>query len=223
MTPDSMTPNSILKNMNRRELIRAAAGFAISAPFASALLTGCKAEPEMLEAGFKPAFFGDAEYEYLSKLADTMLPFDGTPGALDVGVPQIMDNIIAEVYDAKGQKKMRAGLKVLMQEMDAANPGGFAKLEADKALAYLQEQDLKYKQAPAEMTMSGEDVPTAEAVESEKVSARDTYFGIKSMIISTYFNTEEVATTMLAYNPVPGEYIPCGDLQELTGGKAWAI
>ena len=209
--------------MNRRELIRAAAGFAISAPFASALLTGCKAEPEMLEAGFKPTFFSDGEYDYVRKVADAMLPSDGTPGALDVGVPQMIDKVVADVYTETDQEQMRAGLKALMEKMDADNPGGFAKLDNEKALIYLQDQDLHYKGKPAETTMSGEDVPTEQMVESDTVSARDAYFGLKSMIISTYFNTEEVATTLLAYDPVPGEYIPCGDLQELTGGKAWAI
>lgn len=209
--------------MKRRELIRYAAGFAISAPFASALLTGCKAEPEMLEASFKPVFFNDAEYAYLNKIADAMLPSDGTPGALDVGVPPIIDKLIGEVYGKEDQDKMRAGLKLLMDKMDADNPGGFAQLEGDKALIYLQDQDLHFKKDPAETTMSGEDMPTEVAVASDGPSARDAYFGLKSMIISTYFNTEEVATTMLVYNPVPGEYIPCGDLQELTGGKAWAL
>jgi len=27
----------------------------------------------------------------------------------------------------------------------------------------------------------------------------------------------------LAYLPVPGEYLPCEDLQELTGGKAYTF
>jgi hypothetical protein len=209
--------------MKRREIIRYAAGFALSAPFASALLTGCKAEPEMLKASFKPVFFSEVEYAYINKMADAMLPSDGTPGALDVGVPQIIDKLIGDVYGKEEQDEMRAGLKVLMEKMDADNPGGFAKLEGDKALVYLQDQDLHHKEDPGETTMSGEDVPTELAVAGDAPSARNAYFSLKSMIISTYFNTEEVATTMLAYDPVPGEYIPCGDLQELSGGKAWAI
>ena len=212
--------------MNRREILRYTAyatGFAVSAPLASALLTGCKAEPEMLEPGFKPAFFSQSEYDYVARMADAMLPSDGTPGALDVGVPQIMDKMVGEVYSKEEQEKTRKGLALLMEKMDADNPGGFAKLDNDNALIYLQDQDLHYKSGKVETTMSGEDVPQEEMVEGKKASARNAYFSLKSMIIGTYFNTEEVATTMLAYDPVPGEYIPCGDLQELTGGKAWAI
>lgn len=212
--------------MNRREILRYATyatGFAVSAPIASAFFTSCKSDPDMKDTGYTPAFFSAAEYAYISKMADTMLPSDGTPGALDVGVPQMIDKMIGEVYSAENQKKSREGLSLLMKKMDADNPGGFSMVESDKALIYLQDQDMHYKNFKAEVTMSGEDVPTEQAVESDEVSAKDAYFSLKSMIISSYFNTEEVATTMLAYDPVPGEYIPCGDLQELTGGKAWAL
>lgn len=212
--------------MNRREILRYTAyfaGAAVSAPLASALLMGCEADAVMLEAGFEPAFFNDKEYAFLSKFADTMLPSDGTPGALDVGVPQMIDRMVGEVYSKETQDKNRAGLKLLMDKMNGDNGGDFAGLAADKALAYLQEQDATFKQTKGETTMSGEDVPQEVAVNGGKDPVKSAYFELKSAIIGTFFSTEEVATTMLAYLPVPGEYIPCGDLQELTGGKAWAI
>ena len=212
--------------MKRREILRYsayAAGFAVSAPIASAFFTSCKSDPDMKDTGYAPAFFSATVYAYISKMADTMLPSDGTPGALDVGVPQMIDKMISNVYSKENQEKAKEGLMLLMKKMDADNPGGFAALESDKALTYLQAQDEHYKTAKAEVTMSGEDVPTEVAVKSDEDDAKSAYFTLKSMIISSYFNTEEVATTLLAYDPVPGEYIPCGDLQELTGGKAWAL
>ncbi len=212
--------------MNRREILRYATyatGFAVSAPLASAFFTSCKTDPEIKDPAYAPAFFTAAEYAYITKLADTMLPSDGTPGAVEVGVPQMIDKMIGEVYNQENQEKAREGLSLLMEKMDADNPGGFANAENDKALIYLQDQDLHYKNFKSEVTMSGEDVPTEEVVEANEASAKDAYFSLKSMIIGSYFNTEEVATTLLAYDPLPGVYIPCGDLQELTGGKAWAI
>jgi hypothetical protein len=212
--------------MNRRQILRYTAyatGFAVSAPLASVLLTGCKADAEMLAPSFKPGFFSEAEYEYIVKMADTMLPKTDTPGAVEVGVPQMIDQAVGKVYSKEDQEKTRKGLQALMKKMDADNPGGFSKLDTDKALVYLQDQDLHYKTFAPETTMSGEDVPQEEMVESDKATAKAAYFSLKSSIIGMFFQTEEVATTMLAYNPVPGEYIPCGDLQELTGGKAWAI
>lgn len=214
--------------MNRRDILKYTtyfAGAALSAPLASALLTGCKREDEMLEEGYKPIFFKDAQYAYIVGVADAMLPKDDYPGAVEVGVPQMIDKMIGEVYGKEEQEDFELGLKKLMDQMDADNPGGFGKLDQEAALIYLQDQDLHYKQAPQKMTMSGEDVPQAIPEEGEGPTARNAYFGLKSMIIGSYFNTPEVAVDsgLLEYLPVPGEYIPCGDLQELTGGKAWAI
>ncbi|MBC6995004.1 gluconate 2-dehydrogenase subunit 3 family protein [Neolewinella lacunae] len=212
--------------MNRREILRYTAyatGFAVSAPLASVFLTSCKADPEMMAPTFKPSFFTDAEYEYVAKMANAMLPSDGTPGALDVGVPQLVDQMYAEVLNAENQQKTRAGLAELMKKMDADNPGGFSKLDDDKALMYLQDQDLHYKSVKDPVQTTGQGLPSLTADEEAAATAKAAYFSLKSMIISTYFRTEEVAKTLLVYDPVPGEYIPCGDLQELTGGKSWAI
>ena len=214
--------------MNRREILKYTtyfAGAALSAPLASALLTGCKRDDAMLEDGYQPGYFADAEYAYIVAMADAMLPKDEYPGAVEVGVPQMIDKMVGEVYGEEQQQQFSAGLKKLMDQMDADNPGGFAALEGSKALIYLQDQDLHYKEDPMEVTMSGEDVPQEEMKMDDGPSARNAYFGLKSSIIGAYFNTPEVAmeSGLVEYLPVPGEYIPCGDLQELTGGKAWAI
>ena len=42
------------------------------------------------------------------------------------------------------------------------------------------------------------------------------------MTISAYLTTEEIGENVLVYDPVPSQYY-CGDLQELTGGKAWSL
>ena len=46
---------------------------------------------------------------------------------------------------------------------------------------------------------------------------------LRGMTIWGYKVSEYVGEEVLAYLPVPGEYVPCGDVQELTGGKAWSL
>jgi hypothetical protein len=46
---------------------------------------------------------------------------------------------------------------------------------------------------------------------------------MRDMTIMGYKTTEYVGENMMTYQPIPGEYIPCGDLDELTGGKAYSI
>ncbi len=205
--------------MKRRELLRYTAyitGVAISGPVASALLAGCKRDEAVAagEAVYAPSFFSKEEYEYISKLADTMLPTTDTPGALDVGAPEMVDKMVGQVYSEEARDKFRTGLKELMRRMDADNTeGGFRGLDSEKTLVYLQDQDLHYKDPDTPW----DTVPEAEG------TARSTYFDLKSQLVGAWFNSEEIGTEVLAYLPVPGEYIPCGDLQELTGGVAWAI
>jgi hypothetical protein len=46
---------------------------------------------------------------------------------------------------------------------------------------------------------------------------------LRSLTILAYKSSELIGTEVLAYLPVPGEFIPCGDLEELTGGRLWSL
>ena len=202
--------------MNRREILRytaVATGAALSAPFATAFLTGCQAEPTV--EPYLPQFFTQEEYDFIVRFADIIIPRTDTPGASDVGVPQSIDQMVGVVYRPEDREHFRDGLTQLRSKIDGDQDGEivFTDLEAEAALNYLQERDIYYKDP---------DVAWPELPEGQ-LSEQDTYFGLKSMVIANYFGCKEVATTQLAYLPVPGEYIPCGDLEELTGGKAWAL
>lgn len=206
--------------MNRREILRYAAlatGAAVSAPLASAFLSGCKRDAAVAagEVIYEPKFFSAEAYDFITKVADTIIPRTDTPGASDVGVPEVIDSMVADVYGTEVQQEAKQGLEMLMAKMNADNAekGTFASLSDAERLTYLQNQDLHYKNP---------DTDWAAAAEEEQI-LRETYFSIKQAVIANYFGSEEVATTQLAYDPVPGGYIPCGDLEELTGGKAWAI
>lgn len=209
--------------MNRREILRYAAlatGAAVSAPLASAFLTSCESDAvtaaEVVTAEpYKPTFFSQEQYDYITKFADTVIPPTDTPGASDVGVPETIDRMVGAVYTDEAQAETKAGINKLMAKMDADNAAtqGFKGLDEKATLMYLQDQDLYYKNPETDWKAMGE----------EEMVLRDTYFALKQATIAYYFGSEEVATNQLAYLSVPGEYIPCGDLEELTGGVAWAI
>ncbi|MEL6274136.1 MAG: gluconate 2-dehydrogenase subunit 3 family protein, partial [Bacteroidota bacterium] len=70
--------------MNRREVLRYAAmatGAAVSAPFASAFLMSCEGEVTPPEVVYEPQFFSSEEYQFITKVADTILPKTDTPSA----------------------------------------------------------------------------------------------------------------------------------------------
>ena len=47
-------------------------------------------------------------------------------------------------------------------------------------------------------------------------------FAIANIALKVGFTSEEVATTVLNYDPIPGENKPCIPLEEV-GGKVWAL
>ena len=180
--------------MKRRELLRYTAyltGVAISGPVASALLSGCKRDEAVAtgEAVYEPTFFSADEYEYISRLADTIIPRTDTPGALDVGAPEMVDKMVGQVYDEEARDKFRSGLKELMRKMNADHAeGGFGQLEGEDALVYLQDQDLHYKNPDTDW----DTLPEVEA------GARGAYFDLKSQIVGAWFNSEQIGTEVLA-------------------------
>ncbi len=208
--------------MNRREALRYTAyvtGFAVSAPFASALLSGCTADSTAAATGaaaYEPAFFSADEYRFIQQMSDVIIPRTDTPGANDVGVPELIDQVVGNIYKPEEREKYQKGLQRLMAKVQSDQKEGntFADLDDAGRLAYAQDIDGRYKQP------RGEDAPEMSMDEQQETGS---WFDLKSQIISGYFGSQEVAMNQLAYLPVPGEYVPCGDLQELTGGKAWAL
>ena len=46
---------------------------------------------------------------------------------------------------------------------------------------------------------------------------------LRGMTIWGYKTSEYVGEEVLAYLPLPGKYVACGDIDELSGGKAWSL
>ena len=46
---------------------------------------------------------------------------------------------------------------------------------------------------------------------------------LRGMTIWGYKTSEYVGEEVLEYLPIPGEYIGCANLNEVTGGKAWSL
>jgi len=57
----------------------------------------------------------------------------------------------------------------------------------------------------------------------DKISRFTFCNGLRDFTIWGYKTSEYVGEKVLEYRPLPGTYIPCGDVKELTGGKAWSL
>lgn len=219
--------------MNRREVLRYAAwmaGGAIAAPVASSLLSGCKPEPSSLP--FAPKFFKDNQYDFLKAICQTILPNGEVPGAVEVGVPQIIDHMVSQVYSASDRDRYRRGFELLQNAMDAAeSEGNFAQFDEANQLSYLlrieESAKLPLPQVDGQ-TITVDQVydeqgnVIALTAAQETLLLNESYRHIKQQTIAYFLSTEEISTNHLNYLPVPGKYEACISLESV-GGKAWAI
>ncbi len=187
--------------MNRREAVKRTGwlvGGIISAPAMLSVLQGCQAKKEL---SWTPDFFTKDEAAILEEVAEIILPATETPGAKDVGVPQFIDKMVANVYDEEDRANFKAGL----QELDTHAQSTYG---------------------DAFMEMSPEDRTTMikamyEKASNAKEKKRPFILMAKELTLLGYYTSETVATTQLQYDQVPGPYKGCIPYEEV--GKGYAV
>lgn len=185
--------------MNRRAVLKYTSlmtGAAIGAPLMGALLSGC--QPEVTDH-YKPEFFQPEEFNQIKHLLDLILPKTDSPSATEVGVHQIIDQMVSTVYNAEEQLEFKNKFTAFSQYLVEAD---FFNLKEKEQLEFLK---------------------NINEIEDEKMEEiKSTYLDLRQQTIAYYLSTEEIGTKFLNYLPVPGEYQACISVEEV-GGKAWAI
>ena len=85
---------------------------------------------------YKPVFFGAAEYQVISRLADLIIPATDTPGAVAAGVPEYIDRVVSLNPEHHGV--MRAGMEWVDDRSRELSAGRFLDLGAEQQIAILQ-------------------------------------------------------------------------------------
>ena len=215
--------------MDRRKALRSmglAMGYTVATPTLISLMQSCKGEP-VLE--WTPDFFSKEQGGVLTTLVDIILPKTDTPSASEVQVNLFIDRFANEVMDKEQQDFFKMTMDRFVGK--ALKDGG-----KEKATD-LAAEDLEKTLAAALKVTKDDQIQMFETINSynEAIAKGETatledniaHFAfannLRGMTIWGYKTSEFVGEEVLEYLPVPGEYIPCGDLQELTGGKAWSI
>ncbi len=199
--------------LNRRELLRRASwltGGALAAPAMLAILQSCKQEAK---ASFEPTYFTPAEAAFVTAYVDTLLPKTETPGGLDVGVDRFIDKVMAAAgprVDAPGD--FGSGIRAIDEEASKLHGKAFAELDlAQRGELFAAAEQRSARYSPQVWgTAVGEQPPI------------DFYRSLKSMALWAYLSSETIATEVLNYDPVPGEYN--GDIPlSSVNGRAWSL
>lgn len=203
-----------------------AMGYTVAVPTLLSIVQSCKNDT-VLE--WTPDFFTKDEGAALTKLVDIIIPKTDTPSASETQVHLFIDRFADQVMEPQQQEfvKMSLGrfLEKALKDSGKENAGELTAEELEPILA------TALKATPEEQTKNFESIQQYQEAISEGQEALldDTLSrfafanNIRGLTIMGYKTSEFVGEEVLEYLPVPGEYIPCGDLQELTGGKAWSI
>lgn len=190
--------------MDRRKALRnigLTTGFVVATPSLLSLLQSCKSDV----ATWAPEYLTADEGLVVKSLVDIFLPKTDTPSASEVNVPQFIDVYMKEVPMPEEQQEMRSKFDKLIAKLKADYGENLGKVTEENYKAVLDTYLAKGEK-------TGDDKDIAEILGN-----------LKWMTINAYRNSEVVGETILAYDPVPGAYIGCAPLQELTGGKSWSL
>lgn len=215
--------------MDRRKALKnmgLAMGYSVATPTLISLMQSCKNE-KALE--WTPDFFTQDEGAALTKLVDIILPKTDTPSASEVEVHIFIDRFVDQVMEKEEQRftKMSMGrfLDKALKDSGKEKAGDLTSEDLEpvlsEALKYTKADEVKnfeaiqqYNEAIAE----GKD-----ALLEDGISRFAFANNLRNITVWGYKTSEYVGEQVLEYLPVPGEYIGCGDVNELTGGKAWSL
>lgn len=190
--------------MDRRQALQRAGlvlGYAISAPVIAGIMNGCKSTPELT---YKPVFFTEEQAGLVSEVAAIIIPKTDTPGAKEVGVPAFIDQLIKQCHKKEDQDRFLAGLAEFDEGAKKAYGDSFMDLDPAKQKEYVK----KTHDAALDAAKAG------------TVKDKPFILVAKELTVVGFYTSEEGASKILQYAPVPGAFHGCVPMAEV--GKTWA-
>lgn len=195
-----------MMNMDRRALLQRAlvlAGAAVLPGGAEALAAAAKSGKHQLDA---------QHYALLTAVADTILPKTDTPGAVEAGVPQLVDALLGTWASPESRVEIIAALDKIDGLAKAKHQRPFAALTPTEREAVLTPHDAEaLKPAPA--TALQADDPKKKPAQGSTLMQRPrfadpSYGKLKELITVGFYSSETALTHDLAYEHSPGEWQP---------------
>ncbi|MBQ4913571.1 gluconate 2-dehydrogenase subunit 3 family protein [Maribacter sp. MMG018] len=215
--------------MDRRKALKnmgLAMGYTVATPTLISIMQSCKGETV---AQWTPEFFTQAEGSVITKLVDIIIPKTDTLSASEVQVDLFIDKFSQDVMEKENQDffKMTMGkfIDKALKDSGKENAQDLTPedLEPVLASALKTSKDDQAKMFES-ITTYNEAIAEGKSATLDDGTARFAFANnLRGLTIWGYKTSEYVGEEVLAYLPVPGEYIGCGDAQELSQGKAWSL
>ncbi|MEZ0608421.1 gluconate 2-dehydrogenase subunit 3 family protein [Fibrella sp. WM1] len=194
--------------MNRRNALKTSAlfmGYAVSATALTETFIACQ---KTVNLNWKPVFLTNEQGNTVAEITETILPKTSTPGAKELGVPQFVDKMLHDLLAEEDQKDFIASLEALDDRCESEYGNSFVDCTPAQREAFLLTLDKEAEPFP----------PSLWGI-TLKPSGPPAFFRrLKSLTLLGYYTSEKIGKEVLAYDPVPGEYIAC---MPLNGQNAW--
>lgn len=215
--------------MDRRKALKnmgLSLGYVVATPTLISIVQSCNTEKVL---AWTPDFFTKEEGAVITHLVDLILPKTDTPSGSEVNVDVFIDRFANQVMQKEQQDllKMSMGkfIEKALADSDKENAADLVREELEAVLdsaLRLSKEEQKSKDEALEKYRGALEEGTDMRIE-DTVAINAFAKNLREMTIWGYKTTEYIGKEVLEYLPVPGEYISCGNTEELTGGKAWSL
>ena len=214
--------------MKRRQALKnmgLGAGFFVLGPSALSLLQSCKSEPEY---DWQPVFLSASHGFALKKILDVLLPKTDTPGASDLNIAQFIDSYMDEVLDIdkrdRFMKSADAFSRAFKNEYDKEQEEGNNEEFENIIKKYLKASPAEKEKYARRNTETQDAMQQNPELELDSDAGAYAYLtSVREVAVWAWKNSEEIGENVMWYDPIPGQYIPCGPVDELGEGKAMSL
>jgi hypothetical protein len=209
--------------MNRREALKNLSmsfGYAVAAPTIISILNSCTAETNT----WTPLFLSKDEKHMVTHLVDIILPTTETPGALDVNVPQFLDVMYHDIETISNQELFRKGSIIFAEKFRETFNKNISKGKKADFETSLDSYFNVSKEASHNILQQQK--KAADKISSDNLENYTLYkflLPVRYYALFGYYTSEKIGEEVLAYDPIPGVYIGCAPLDEISNGRAWSL
>ncbi len=213
--------------MKRRQALKnigLGAGLFVIGPSTLSLLQSCKNEPEY---DWQPVFLTASHGYALKKVLNVILPSSDTPGATDLNIPQFIDSYMDQVEDLDRRERFQesadAFSRAFKEEYNKEQEEGRDEDFENLVKKYLKATPAQKEKFVRRNTETQDAISDPKYVMNNDEGAYAYLTSLRSMAIWAWKNSEEIGENVMWYDPIPGQYIPCGPVDELGQGKAMSL
>ena len=215
--------------MDRRKALKnmgLALGYTVATPTLISIVQSCKEEAT---SQWVPEFLSRSESKVVTQLIDIILPKTDTPSASEVNVHQFIDRFAQQVMPVKQQNFLKMAMGHFMDKAKSMsgkeNADDFTADDLEPVLAAVLKVSKEQEMSNGKAVQMFNEAKAAgkEATLDADVASHAFATNLRGLTIWGYKTSEYVGEEVLAYLPLPGKYVACGDVEELSGGKAWSL